>query len=552
MSLRSRVLGHLDASVSPFYLRKLYRAAHQLASSIGPVTDRMSFEAWLASCPAYTNARRNILRAARSRADLAGLSKSHSRIQAFLKFEKLTSEGDPRVIQPTTDEYLTVLGPLIKPLDKALGARYEFTKGLNYTQLGDLFTQHVNLYKDPVCISVDYSRFDAHVSSDLLRVEHYVYCLLSDDALLATLLAWQVDTCGKTRSGFEYFRSGGRCSGHPNTSCGNAILNLLMHRVVLHGIGVRASTFVNGDDALLILERQDAALWRPDLYVPFGMAIEGSVTDLPWAEYCSGRFMPRGGRYVFVRDLPKALLKLPWALKKITATEAALRRHDVLHAELSQQPAVPLFSAFCRYHHDLEPCREPARAALSWHMQEFDLSMPTDFTICPESRQWFSCVYGIDASRQVAAEAVILSSGWSEELTMLARAGFQPLVDARETHGSIFHHWNLTYCPSIDQECHHGENEGCSLAQHSCCRDSSFGPCWDYSGVPELPRASLQRAATSGPRGPRPASEEAATSPWYSPGGPATALPKKNGAWVTYCAESNASRCAKRLGHDRR
>lgn len=550
MSLRSRVLGHLDAGVSPYHLRRLFTAAHELAQSIVVLAPLMSFEEWLATCTAYTTGRRNILRAARTRAELTGLSRAHARIQAFLKFEKLTSEGDPRVIQPTTDEYLTMLGPLIKPVDKSLSlSRYEFTKGLSYKQLGRLFASHLRHYVDPVVISVDYSRFDAHVSADLLAVEHYLYCLVTDDEQLATMLAWQVNTAGKTRSGFEYFRSGGRCSGHPNTSCGNAVLNLLMHRVVLYGLGIRASVFVNGDDALLIVERADAQAWSANLYIPFGMSLEGTVSEPDWAEYCSGRFMPYGDGYLFVRDLPKALFKLPWALKKVTAAEAKLRRHDVLHAELSQQPCVPLFTAFCSYYHNREPCRVPDVRVLSWHMQELDTTEIEILPIRAESREWFHRVYGVEPQAQVQAEAEILSTGWSRELSYLARAGFQPLVDARETHGSIFHHWNLTYCPAIDQECHHAEGQHCVFAQHSCCRDSSYGPCWDYAEPPSLPKAKLLGTYGQPSRRGKPRHLQDATTPVFLGPVPSRTLPRRNGAWEKYCSECRAPRSVKRLGN---
>lgn len=498
----------------------------------------MAFEDWLNSA-SYTEKRKKVLRAARDRVELAGITRAFARIQAFLKFEKLTTEGDPRVIQPTTDEYLVVLGPMIKAIDKRLSQRrYEFTKGLNYEQLGCLFTEHVARWKDPVCISVDYSRFDAHVSAELLSVEHYVYCLTTNDTHLATLLAWQTVTRGKTRSGFEYTRPGGRCSGHPNTSCGNAILNLLIHRVILKQIGIRASVFVNGDDTLLITERAWAALWRPDLYVPFGMSVEGIVSELDWAEYCSGRFMPVDTRcFHFVRDLPKALLKLPWAIKKITPGEAALRRHDVLHAELSQQPAVPVYSAFCAYHHRREPCRAPNPRFLSWHLQHLDVASIPMREIAAESREWFHRVYGIDPPAQMLAESLITETGWSDVIGRLARVGFTPQVDCRETHASIFHHWNITYAPAIDQECTHPLGSPCALTLVGCCRDSLLGDCWDYAEKPEIPKSRFRRAT----KDLRPAVNKTyshATSPFGVSTDFGRVFPETNEAWRAYKRES--------------
>lgn len=446
---------------------------------------------------------------------------------------------------------------MIKAIDKLMGSRrYEFTKGLNYKQLGELFGRHVRLHEDPVCISIDFSRFDAHVSASLLAVEHYVYCLMTNDPYLARLLAWQVSVRGRTRSGLHYHRSGGRCSGHPNTSCGNAILNLLMHRVVLHTIGARASVFVNGDDALIILPRKYAACWEPDLYRGFGMEVEGTISELAWAEYCSGRFMPYRGSYLFVRDLPKALFKLPWALGKLDAKAARLRRHDVLHAELSQQPCVPLYTAFCAYHHDKLPCREPDRRVVSWHMQEFDLSSAQVTEVQPESRLWFAEVYGICPAVQLAAEADILSSGWSNILTDLCRMEFTAQVDARETHASIFHHWSLTYSPAIDEQCSHAlRDPSCPHLATNCCEHGPLGFCWDYAPKPEKPEARFS-APTHSAKAPRTTTKHSSIASHTEVGfytrSRCQDLGYRNDAWAAYCDESHAPRSVRRLGAERK
>lgn len=397
---------------------------------------------------------------------------------AFVKVEKLTSEGDPRIIQPTSDEYLAALAPLIKTIDKILvDSHYEFTRGLNYEQLGDRFTREVARYGDPVVISIDYSRFDGHVGKKLLKCEHLTYVWGTGDKELAKLVAWQLETVGKTRSGLRYKREGGRCSGHPNTSCGNGILNLLMIRTVLMLSKTPASVFVNGDDCIVLMERAGSQLWKGASFNLFGMEAEVSQTEVDFAEYCSGRFMPIGDRrYTFVRDLPKALLKLPWALGRLNAKTAKARRHDVCHALLSQCTNVPLFTSLCKYWHDRQPCRKVNRRFISWSLSDLDLSLKDLSEPCQTSREWFERVYGLNPIQQEQAEREISERGWHPFLTRLARTAFSPAESPASTHGSKTNdRLANTYARTPDDVCEHKNDTRCDL---HCCKAVGSGEDW--------------------------------------------------------------------------
>lgn len=500
VSLHSRVIAGEGFDAQPWLVHAVMVAAAEIAAALPAPIKPMDLEQWLASCQAYTVKRKDELRRAHTSLSVRGLSRLDAKIETFLKFEKLTGHGDPRVIQPTSDRYLVAIAPGIKAVDKALASGfYEFTRGLDYQQLGRLFAEHVSKYADPVCASADYSRFDAHVGPTMLMAEHLVYLTALGDESFSHPLAWQLQTIGRTRSGIKYHRDGGRCSGHPNTSCGNGILNLLMHRVVLRAANVRASVFVNGDDTLILCERRHAHCLTPAAYKSFGMEIEITISEIDHADYCSGRFMPVGnGEFEFIRDLPKALLKLPWVLRALPPRAIKTRRHDVFHAELSQNPRVPLLTAFCSYWHRGCPGRVVNARNLSWRHQDITLDLRPG-AVQAESREWFQRVYGVPIAIQLMAEADIAATGWHPVLKDLALRAYKPDLELLSaTHDGIFDLNMATWSKSLDE-----------LTSDADYREKSFpiqfcDAASDWRGLLaeielKAPVETFSRVASSGP-----------------------------------------------------
>jgi hypothetical protein len=132
-------------------------------------------------------------------------------MQTFVKAEKLNvsakSDPDPRVIQPRSSRYCYAVGlyikavehMLYKAIDSLFGAR-TVMKGLNADQRGAAFHEAWNRFKDPVAVGLDASRFDQHVSTALLQLEHSIYLACFDnDEELERLLNMQLVNRGFVR-----------------------------------------------------------------------------------------------------------------------------------------------------------------------------------------------------------------------------------------------------------------------------------------------------------------------------------------------------------------
>jgi hypothetical protein len=114
-------------------------------------------------------------------------------INVFVKYEKVdhTTKKDPvpRVISPRNPKFNLRLGRFLRPIEdrifKSLGKLFghkTVMKGTNTEQTAEYLRQKWEMFKDPVAIGLDASRFDQHVSLDALIFEHsiYRYCYRHD------------------------------------------------------------------------------------------------------------------------------------------------------------------------------------------------------------------------------------------------------------------------------------------------------------------------------------------------------------------------------------
>jgi hypothetical protein len=234
-----------------------------------------------------------------------GYNRSHAKIQMFVKFEKLDSRKhnpDPRAIQFRHPRYCVALGRFLKPMEAylyrlhgdgvTLPATRMIGKGLSSDERAQLLVHKINRFSDAVVVSLDASRFDLHVSKELLEVEHLVYLHMNDDPELRELLSWQLDNVGVTSMGIKYKCRGRRMSGDMNTALGNCLLMIIMVATFMEG---RVYDILDdGDDCLLIIERGDLP-WVLDnvhkTFLTYGMEIkiEKIAYTLEEVEWCQCR-----------------------------------------------------------------------------------------------------------------------------------------------------------------------------------------------------------------------------------------------------------------------
>lgn len=219
------------------------------------------------------------------------LRRSDSYVSAFVKAEKIFQLKDPRLIQARNARYNYELGCFLKPIEhqlynlkgtgrltKHLPPGRLIAKGCNMHRRAALIQKKMSRFQHPLVISLDASRFDAHVT-DMLIVEHIIYQRYWKNPLLDKLLAWQVRNRGRTSTGIKYKCVGGRMSGDMNTALGNCLISVLMLATIMrkmHFTPKRWDMLCDGDDVLLFIDRTDRHVLTalPDQYLKFGMPIK--------------------------------------------------------------------------------------------------------------------------------------------------------------------------------------------------------------------------------------------------------------------------------------
>jgi hypothetical protein len=174
-----------------------------------------------------------------------------------------------------------------------------------------------DMFKEPVCIGFDASRFDQHVSPEALQFEHDFYQMVfGQDKFLKQLCNWQINNRGFARAPdgyFTYKRKGSRMSGDMNTSLGNKFLMCLMAKSYVDRHRFKIEFVNNGDDCLIILENKNSTklLDIANYFSPFGFKIvaEKPVRQFEHIEFCQCKPVESNGLYRMVRNVKTCLVK---------------------------------------------------------------------------------------------------------------------------------------------------------------------------------------------------------------------------------------------------
>jgi hypothetical protein len=253
-------------------------------------------------------------------------------VSVFVKYEKTdrTTKKDPvpRVISPRSPEFnLRVARYLRKIEDKVFDALGDLfghktvMKGVTMDQTARLVSEKWNMFRRPVAVGLDASRFDQHVSREALEFEHTIYkeCfrLKKDKVKLGKLLKYQLKNhcTGYTEDGkVSYTTDGTRMSGDMNTSLGNCVLMCMMIKGYAMSTGIDLQLANNGDDCVVFLEQSDLPKFRKNLNVwfrkmGFNMVVEDPSYCLEDVEFCQTRPVFDGSRWVMCRNPWTAIAK---------------------------------------------------------------------------------------------------------------------------------------------------------------------------------------------------------------------------------------------------
>lgn len=255
-----------DPGISPGVSR-MFGRLRQLASAYRGVP-----WSYLKTAESYSGAmRRRYLEAERSLREDGPLSKRDSLLRAFLKAEKCGSDKDakPRMIFPRSPRFNLVVASWLKPLEHFLwgyltakrlfgGSNTRVVgKGLSPRARANLIIRKFGGFRDCVVFEVDGKAFEAHCVESLIAEEHRIYSsAYPGDGFLRSVLKRQVFS-GVSQGGVKFSRRGGRASGDFNTGMGNTLIMLAVVSAVLGSYAIKFDILVDGDNALVFLERAD-------------------------------------------------------------------------------------------------------------------------------------------------------------------------------------------------------------------------------------------------------------------------------------------------------
>lgn len=362
--------------------------ADQTLSILGSTAQPVTCDEFVRMC---APSKRPRYRKAQQYMEENGWNDRDSHIKYFVKCEKMDFGSKPckapRAVQPRNYVYQLALGRYIKPVEHVIygaishlyGDSPTVIKGYNVDEIGKIVEQKWNKFKNPCAIGWDAVSFDQHCSVDSLKYEQSVYNrIYKYDKELKRLLKLQLHNkgYGVTRDGFKfnYQVKGGRMSGDQNTALGNCLIMCSIVRAFLDLHGIKAELLNNGDDCVLILDKENLHImpsFKPfALNYGFNMVLEDPVFVMEKIEFC--QHQP-----VYVDGSPRMIRKPFTCLTKdtiindtkITKQQYHAWSHAVCDGGVSLNSGVPIHQAFYEF---LGTCPKPVKknqVKMNWNLK---------------------------------------------------------------------------------------------------------------------------------------------------------------------------------------
>lgn len=358
--------------------------------------------------------------------------KEDASVKVFVKYEKTdrTTKRDPvpRVISPRNPRFNIRVGRYLSHLEKkmfkSLGKLFHddhptVIKGMNASESAKALEDKWNLFRQPVAVGLDASRFDQHVSKDALQWEHDIYLNCFKERKhkrrLAELLSHQiVNRCSGTVPDGEikYTVEGTRMSGDMNTSLGNCVLMCSMMKAYFLHKNVSAQLANNGDDCVVFLEKEDLPHFMLGLTswffeLGFNMTVEAPVFFFEELEFCQTKPVYDGSSWIMCRKPHTAITKdsvmlAPWD------TPSVFRGwlDAVGTGGIALTGGLPVFQSFYNSYIRSGKKRAIPGELLPWSFTNLCRGMKrTPGVVRPEARCSFYEAFGITPCEQLALEA---------------------------------------------------------------------------------------------------------------------------------------------------
>jgi len=291
-------------------------------------------------------------------------------IRGFIKREKTPSaeEKDPRIIQPRSPKFNLIWGRWYFPLEHELyndldqlfydqGAQFPVVaKRYNVKDLAALIWSKWGMFRRPVAILMDGSRFDSTVGPDNLDQEHDCYELyLPEQGKRTARRVRRMQKNNKCtyicKDGTISHKHGQRCSGDANTGGGNVVLCCGCIYECNRQTGVKTEWVDNGDDLFSITEERDAEFvgnifTTITTHAGYKYRVEGHAKCMEEIEFCQQHPVWNGTEYIMCRG-PKGLLK-DGIVRKPVRNNVEFRRWLATIGEcgMAVAPGIPVMQSF--------------------------------------------------------------------------------------------------------------------------------------------------------------------------------------------------------------
>lgn len=400
------------------------KAARALARHIGR-TPKLEGE-WIES---YSGRKKTIYKNAQAIYNLDGVQYKHQILKSFVKLEKISDPTrDPRIIQARHPVYNYALANYLKPIEHKfykIKGNKKLAKWLPGTQLvakcqtleqrAKMISLKMSKFQNPVCYSIDCSRFDAHVTKEQLALEHLVYKLCNPARELQSLLDKQYKNVGYTKNGLKYCCPAGRCSGDVNTAMGNCVIMLIMLMTALRVLRIdpkTVETYVDGDDTLIITdesnEHQLGAIVQIIQLFGHEVKLENRSTNVEGIVHCQAQPIEVApGQWRMVQNPWRHLSRYLTSVRHLNGKEKTVRQYlyQLGTCSMACHSGVPIFHVLAER---LLQVGRPGRFTMSGTAWQAARQLNAGTPILPSvslcARQSFERAFGISIDTQLAYE----------------------------------------------------------------------------------------------------------------------------------------------------
>jgi len=300
VALRNRVIGAVPKPTSAGL--KLLKSELRTLSYRFPRVSPMTREAF---CDHYTGRRKSrYLEAVKSLEECPLILPKEAMVRAFVKSEKFNPSAkvnpDPRMIQARSPRFNVEIGLYLKPIEHEIYRLEDedgfplIAKGMAPWDRGEAIRRMWNWFARPVAVILDGSRWDQHLSRQIIKLEHSFYLRSCNDPWFAELLSMQLKNKVVTSGGWRYVVDGNRMSGDMNTALGNCVIMILMIRAACRKLGVSVKFLDDGDDITVVLDERDLERFLAGIggqFLSFGqeVKVESIARQMEEIDFCQSR-----------------------------------------------------------------------------------------------------------------------------------------------------------------------------------------------------------------------------------------------------------------------